>query len=72
MGKPEYVEHKKRAFSTMGKGEVAWFAISREFSDSIYHTHGITEKHDVKNIGDLVYIKLSVDSIKRQPIYDSP
>lgn len=61
MGKPEYVEHKKRAFSTMSKGEVAWFAISKEFTDACYHRHGITDKHDVANIGDLVYIRLSLD-----------
>lgn len=68
MNNQQYVDHKRRAFATMATGEVAWFAMSNDFTNGLYKM-GINSKHDVKNIGELVYIKLYVESIKRQPMY---
>lgn len=49
----------------MTTGEVAWFVLSKEFTDYCYHKHFISDKHDRDNIGNLVYFKISLEKIKR-------
>ena len=69
MGNPAFIEHKRRAFATMKAGEVAWFALSKEFTSGMYHRVQLNKFHDKAKIGELIYIKLGIESIKKQPMY---
>jgi hypothetical protein len=55
----------------MRKGEVAWIKYSPEYHSNIYH-NGCLKKdgvHKDQNIGENIFIKIFVDSVKRQPPY---
>ena len=53
----------------MKKGEVAWIKVGPQYHANIYHDYG-KNKHVTAETkaGDRIWIKLTVDSIKRNPI----
>jgi len=63
-------EHVRKAFRTMKKGEVAWLEIGPKHHGNIYHKF-CKKDHLAADvvIGDKIWIKLSVESIKRAPVY---
>lgn len=70
MGNAAYIAHKKKAFETMGVGEIAWFALSYDYTNKLYHNvQQLTKFHEREKIGELVYIRLQIESVKRQPRY---
>ena len=70
MGSPQYIAHKRRAFETMCAGEVAWFVLSDEFTNHVYHNPKNKSKfHEMEKIDQFVWIKLTVDNIKRRPVF---
>lgn len=58
MGNQAYVPHKRHAFATMSVGEVAWFALSYEYTNKLYHNVKLSKFHEREKIGELVYIRL--------------
>jgi len=54
----------------MKKGEVAWIKIGPKYHGQIYHNY-CKRDHVAKDavIGPDIWIKLGIDSIKRQPPY---
>jgi len=54
----------------MKKGEIAWINIGPKCHKNIYHNY-CKKDHLSKDveIGDRIWIKLTVESIKRAPIY---
>lgn len=70
MGNVQYIAHKRRAFESMAIGEIAWFALSHEYTNKLYHNPKVLSKfHELDKIGELVYIRLEVDSVRRQPVF---
>lgn len=70
MANQQQHEHMRKAFLTMKKGEIAWFQIGPKYHGNIYHNY-CKKDHlapDVK-IGANIWIKLTVDGIKRAPVY---
>lgn len=63
-------EHLRLAFLTMRKGEIAWFNIGPEYHGNIYHNY-CKRDHIAADavITDRIWIKLTIDGIKRQPVY---
>lgn len=54
----------------MRKGEIAWFNIGPEYHGNIYHNY-CKRDHIAADavITDRIWIKLTVDGVKRQPVY---
>jgi len=68
MSDQRYHEHLRKAFNTMRKGEVVWIKYSPKYHKNIYHNFCKNNTlHSDKNIGDSIFIKLNVDTIKRSP-----
>ena len=63
-------EHIRRAFFTMKKGEISWIRIGTKYHNDIYQKF-CKQDHIAKDavIGKNIWIKLSIDSIKRSPLY---
>mmetsp|Transcript_34646 Transcript_34646/g.53006 ORF Transcript_34646/g.53006 Transcript_34646/m.53006 type:complete len:137 (-) Transcript_34646:522-932(-) len=58
-------DHIRKAFFTMRKGEVVWLKMSPLVHRKMYH---FQKPHvDATKIGDWIYLKLYVESIKRDP-----
>lgn len=70
MASPQQHEHIRKAFLTMKKGEIAWVKIGPKHHNRIYHNY-CKKDHLAKDavIGDSIWIKLTVESIKRAPVY---
>ena len=54
----------------MRKGEISWLKIASKYHNDIYHKY-CKKDHIAKDaeIGKNIWIKLSIDSIKRNPLY---
>lgn len=61
-------EHLRKIFLTTCKGEIAWIDIGPSYHGNIYHTY-CKKDHLAKDavIGDRIWIKITVEGIKRQP-----
>lgn len=70
MSDPRQHEHIRQAFLTMRKGEIAWLKIGPKYHGNIYHNYCKKDhlKPDVV-LGQDIYIRLAIDSIKRNPPY---
>lgn len=63
-------EYIRAAFLTMRKGEIVWLKIGPKHHKNIYHT--FCSKDHLKpgtKIGQDIYLRLAIDSIKRLPPY---
>ena len=63
-------EHIRLAFAKMKKGEIAWIKYGPQYHKNIYHNY-CKKDHLAKDLvlGDQLWIKLTCEGIKRNPVY---
>lgn len=70
MADQRYHEHQRKAFLTMRKGDQAWIKYSPDYHKNIYHSFCKKDQiHKDKSIGQFIFMKLHIDSVRRQPVY---
>ena len=63
-------EHIRKAFSKMKKGEIAWIKFGPKYHKNIYHNYCKKDHLDKESeLGDKIWIKLTVENLKRNPVY---
>jgi hypothetical protein len=54
----------------MRKGEISWVKIASKYHCNIYHKHCKKDHLSAETVlGENIYIRLHIDSIKRNPVY---
>ena len=75
MKDPNYHDYYKIVMRTMKKGETAWIKFTKKYTNGVYHMSSHFQsrsQEDKDKIGEDIYIRMSINNIKRNPVNSNP